>query len=544
MDPVPADANSVFPAQDMSTLLNGVTDPNSSLEDFLNSFSDVASWDLDFPADMPPAVQPKLEAGVGGVSVERPVPAYGNKVMTVMQQPVDQRYQVPGNWPQTPHHITQHVRPRSSHGHMYQMSAGLPPHQQYNSVQQRPTGLTHGSMETRNHMAPSQPCTQQSVVPFRSMQPCQPAPHQYLQHRPPMMSSHAMQSNHARTMSPGLQRSVVPNQTAMMHGEVSASPMSNQLHNLQVMVNNQTSMMHHGHVSISPGLGPNGDVLMHAKMHRTSTRLMHAGMTRHGAVSNDARLFQSSDYPPPNMMQQHQALNARNLQDQSSTMVAHPAAAGFHSQSSVPPLEHVMLRGPAGPVVQQNHRTAMVANHPSMMPAEPELRPNHFSGRSHGMGSVMSPMSRGAVHSSGPNCSQMGIASQQMMLVKQQQPVPVQRPARTAMMQPSQEMMDKNVAVAFPWHSPCSASNMMAQPAGVQNIAQGLHSPAMNQFPLTVSPAAGSNDRTLSRRQNSSPFSADIDSLSFISDSFLSQVADEGYCSQQPLLQPASSAGK
>lgn len=544
VDPVASDADSVFPVQDVSTLL---TDPNGSLEDFLNSWSDMASWDLDLPADMPPPVQPKLEEGVGRETADRPLPVYGNRMMNPKQQPVDQRYQVSGNWPQPPppHQITPQIRPGSLHvgnGRMHPMSAGPPSNQQYNGVQQGPTGLTHNTMEIRSHLPPSQPCARQTVVPFGNMQPCQqrevPVPHQFLQVRPPMMSNHVVPANHVRSLSPGLQHSMVPNQPAMMHGGVSAATMSNQLHNLQAMVNN--TMLHHSHVNMSPGLGPSaGDPLMHAKMHRNSTRGMHG--SRHG----DARLFQSAEYqPPPNIMHQHLpslSQNVGSLQDQSAGMVAHPAAAGFHRQSSVPPLQHTGLRGPAG---QQSHampnHTGMMANHPSMMPTQPELRPNHFSGRSHGMG-VMSPTHRGMVHSSGPVRNQMGMPSQQMMMLKQQ-PMQMQHLSRNTTMQQSQMMMDKNVS-AFQWHSPGTTPNMMAQPAGVQNVAQARNSPAVNQFPSTVGPTAGSNDQLLSSGQNNASFSADIDSLSFLSDPFLSQVSDDGYGGQQQMLQSASVAG-
>ena len=549
-----SDADSVFPVQDVSTLLNGVTDPNSSLEDFLNSWSDVTSWDLELTPDVSAQVQPKLEAGVSGETVDRSLPAYGNKMMTPKQPLVDQRYQVSGNWPQPPppHQIPPQIRPGSLHvgsSRMHPMSAGPPSHQQYNGVQQGPTGLTHNSMEMRNHLPPSQPCARQSIVPFGSMQPCQqrdvPVPHQFLQVRPPMMSNHAVPANHVRSLSPALQHSMVPNQSAMMHGGgVSATTMSNQLHNLQAMVNN--TMLHHTHVNMSPGLGPSagGDPLMHAKMHRNSTRGMHG--SRHSALTGDARLFQSSEYQPtPNIMHQHQASLSQNvgsLQDQSAAMVAHPAAPGFHKQSSVPPLQHAGLRGPS---VQQSHavpnHTGMMANHPPMMPTQPELRPNHFPGRSHGSMGVMPPTHRGMVHSSGPVRNQMAMPAQQMMMLKQQ-PMPMQHPGRNATMQQSQLMMDKNAA-AMQWHSPCSTPNMMAQPAGVQNMAQARNSPAVNQFPSTVGPTAGSSDQMLSTAQNNASFTADMDSLSFLSDPFLSQVSDDGYGSQQQMLQPTSAAG-
>jgi len=542
VDPVASDADSVFPVQDVSTLL---TDPNGSLEDFLNSWSDMASWDLDLPADMPAPVQPKLEAGVGAETADRPLPAYGNKMMNPKQQPVDQRYQVSGSWPQPPppHQITPQIRPGSLHvgnGRMHPMSAGPPSNQQYNSVQQGPAGLTHNSMEIRNHLPPSQPCARQTVIPFGNMQPCQQrevqVPHQFLQVRPPMMSNHVVPANHVRSLSPGLQHSMVPNQSAMMHGGVSAATMSNQLHNLQAMVNN--TMLHHSHGNMSSGLGPSaGDPLMHAKMHRNSTRGMHG--SRHG----DARLFQSSEYqPPPNIMHQHPpslSQNVGSLQDQSAGMVAHPAAAGFHRQSSVPPLQHTGLCGPSG---QQSHampsHNGMMPNHPSMMPTQPELRPNHFSGRLHGMG-VMSPAHRGMVHSSGPVRNQMGMPTQQMMMLKQQ-PMQMQHLGRNTTMQ--QMMMDKS-APAFQWHSPCTTPNMMAQPTGVQNVAPARNSPAVNQFASTVGPTAGSSEQMLSSGQNRASLSADIDSLSFLSDPFLSQVSDDGYGGQQQMLQSASAAG-
>jgi len=557
-DSMAADASSVFPASDMSTLLNEVNDPSGSLEEFLDSWSDMTPWELDFPADMPPAVQPKQEAGVVSETAERPLPAYGNKMMIAKQQAVDQRYQMPGNWPQPPHQITQHVQPASPHvgsSRVHHVSARLPPppHQQYNSVQQGHGGLTHNNMEIRNHMPPSQPCARRTVVPFGNMQPCQqrdvPGHRQYLQHQPPMMSNPAMQANHMRPMSPALQHSMVANQSAMVHGAASVTPMSNQLHNLQVMVNNQTSMMRHNRVNISPGLVPNGgglsDPLMHAKMmHRSSTRMTHNG--RHSAVPNEAHMFQSSEYlPPPNVMHQHQAQNAGSLQDQSVGMMTHPAAAGFHNQSPVPPLQHGTLHGQARPVVQHSHsmpnHTGMMANHPSMMPSQPELGPNHFPGRSHGM-AVMSPAHRGMVHSSGPNRSQMGILTQQMMMPKQQQPVQMPHPGRNATMPQSQAVMDKNAA-AFQWHQPSSTPNMMAQPPGVQNMAQVCNSPAGNQFPSNISPAACNTEHTLSSRQNNTPFTGDIDSLSFLSDPFLPQVSDDGYCGQQQMLQLTSAAG-
>jgi len=537
VDSMPAeDARSVFPVSDMSTLLSGVTDPGGSLDDI---FSDVASWDLDFPAEIPPAVQPKMEAGVSGETVERPLPVYGNKTMSSNHQPVDQHYQAAASWPQPPHQITQHVRPGSCNGvRMHPMSAGLSPHQQYNSIQQGAAGLTHGSVEMRNHMPPSQPCARQAVVPFGNMQPCQQrdmqGPPQYLQHRPPVMPNHASQM---RTMSPGLQHSMMLSQPTMM----SAAPMSNQLHNLQVMVNNQTSMMQRGHINVSPALGPSGsgslpDPMMQGKMQRNGTRMMNSG--RHSGVTNDSRLFQSSEYlPQPTMMRQSQA----QLHEKS-----HPAPpAGFHNQ---PPLQHGMMHGQAGPVVQQthpmpNHHSAMMANHPSMMPAQPELRPHHFSGRSHGMG-IMSPMHRGMVHSSGANRSQMGINAQQMVIMKQQQQQqqqPVQMQHQDRMMAQQSQVISDKTGAAFQWLSSCSTANMMVQPAGLQNVAQACHSPAVNQFAATVCPTAGSAGSH--GRQSNAAFTTDIDSLSFLSDHFLSQGPDDGYCPQQQMMQPASSAG-
>jgi len=541
VQPMAAGTSSVFPVGDM-------TDPGGSLEDFL---SDMSSWEFDFPAEIPPAVQSQLEAGVGGKMAERPLPMYENKMMSSKQQPPEQQYQVAGSWPQLPPQITQHVRPSSSHagnGRMHPMSAGLSPHQQYNGMLQGVAGLTHSSVEMSNNMPPSQPCARQTVVPYGNMQPCQQrdvqGPPQYLQHRPSMMSNHAMQSSQVRTMSPGLQHSMMPNQSAMMHAAVPAAPMSNQLHNLQVMVNNQTSMMHRSHINMSPGLGPNGsgdlsDPLMQGKMHRNSARMMRGG--HHNGVSNEARVFHSSEYlQQPNVMRQSPA----QLQNQSVNM-AHPAAAGFHNQSSMPPLQRGMMHGQVGPVVQQNHsmtnHSGIMANHPSMMPTQPELRPNHFSGRSHGMG-VMSPVHRGMVHSSGTTRSQVGIPSQQMMMLKQQQqqPVQMQHADRNAVLQQSQAISDKNGA-AFQWLSPCSTPNMMTPPAGVQNVTQARNSPAVNQFPPTVSPAAG----TVGGRggQSNASFTADIDSLSFLSDPFLSQVTDNGYCHQQQMMQQTSTAG-
>jgi len=513
-----------------------------SLEEFLRDM-DMASWDLDLPPDIPPPVQPKLEGAIIGETAEQPLPVYGKKTMNLMQQPVDQSYQVAGNWPQPPHQITPHVR--SSHagnGRMRLMSAGPLPHQQYNNIQQGGAGLTHIPMEVCNHIPPSQPCVRQAIVPFGNMPPCQqrdvPGSVHYLQHRPSMMSNPAMQASQVRTVSPGLQRTMMPNQTAMM----SASPTSNQLHNLQVMVNNQTNMMHRSHVNMSPGLGPNvpgglPDPLIHGKAHRNATRMMHGG--RHNGVTNDTRLFQTSEYmPQPNIMHQSQAL----LSDPSVNMVAHPAVAGFHNQSSVPPLQHGMPHGQARPVVQQGHpmpnHSGMVANHASMMPTQPELRPNQVSGRSHGMG-VMSPRHRGMIHSSGVTHSQMGIPAQQMMMLKQQ-PVQMQHPDRM-MPQPSEAMMDKNGA-AFQWLPSRSTPNVMVQPAGVQNVVtRARNSPAINQFPPTVSPTTGNTGGH--GAQNNTPFTADIDTLSFLSDPFLSQVPDDGYCTQQQMMLPSSTAG-
>jgi len=529
VDPVPADVNSVFPVQDM---LNGMTDASGSLEDFLNSWNDPTTWDLDFPADMTP-VQPKLEAGVGGKTVERPPSVYGNKMDSKQQQqPADQCYQLPGSWAQAPHQIAQHIRPVSSHVRMHAMSAGMPSHQHYSSMQPGPPGLTHSPMEIRTRMLPSQSCARQSTaVSYRNMQQClqrdMPTPRQYLQHRLP-----------PRALSPGLQHPVVANQSAMMH---SAVTMSNQLHNLQVMVNNQTNMMHR----ISPGLGPNGggvpDSLMHVKMHRSSVRMSHSG--RHSAVPNDTHLFQSLEYQsPPNIMHQRQAQltqNVGNLQDQSPGMLSHSATPGFHNQSSVPPLQHAVLHGGlSGPAVPQSHtmpnHARMMSNHQSVMPAQPELRPNHFPGRSHGMG-VMSHMHRGMVHSSGPVRSQMGMPSQQMMMLKQQ-PMPVQHPGRSSAIQQHQLIIDKN-ATAHQWPSPCSTPNVMAQPAGVQT----RNSPAVNQFTSSVSPAVGNCDQ-MSSASNIAPFTADIDSLSFLSEPFLSQVPDTGYCGQPQMLHATSAA--
>jgi len=512
-----------------------------SLEEFLRDM-DMASWDLDLPPDIPPPVQPKLEGAVIGEIVEPPLPVYGKKTMNLMQQPVDQSYQVAGSWPQPPHQITPHLR--SSHvgnGRMRLIPAGPPPHQQYNNMPQGGAGLTHIPMEVRNHIPPRQPCARQAVVPFGNMPPCQQrevqGPVHYLQHRPPMINP-AVQASQVRTMSPGIQRSVMPSQTAMM----SASPMSNQLHNLQVMVNNQTNMMHRSHVNISPGLGPNGsgglpDPLMHGKVHRNTTRMMHG--SRHNGMANDTRVFQTSEYlSQPNIMRQSQA----QLPDQSVNMVAHPAAAGFHNQSSVAPLQHGITHGQTGPVVQQGHpmpnHSGMVVHHSSMMPTQPELRPNQFSGRSHGMG-VMSPVHRGMVHPSGVPHSQMGIPGQQMMMLKQQ---PVQMQLSDRMMPQQSEVMSDKTGAAFQWLPSRSTPNVMVQPAGVQNVVtQARNSPAVNQFPPTVSPTTG-NIGGLGA-QNNTPFTGDIDSLSFLSDQFLSQVTDDGYCTQQQILQPSSTAG-
>jgi len=557
-----AEASSIIPEPDVSALLNGTSEPNCSLEEFLNSWCEPASWDVDFPADMPPLVQPNVEAGTGSKVIERPLPTYGNKnaKQQQQQQTVEQRYQVPGSWPQHPYQVAPHPRPGSSHagsGHMHQMSTGPPSYQQFNAVHQGPAGLTRGgSAEMHGHMPPGQAGMRQGVMAYGNMQSYQQrdvmGPHQYLQRRPLMMPKHALQPNHVRSMSPSLQHSLVPSETppaAAMHGPISATPLSNQLHNLQAMVNNQANMMHHhNHVGVSQGFGPNGsgglsDPVMHAKMGRSPMRVMHGG-DRH----SEAHLFQSPEYlQQTNVMHRsgaHLPQNGGsgggggNLPDRSAGTVAHPAAAGFRNQLAHHGAVH---GGQPGQVAQQRHVMAnhagMTANQPLMMPAQPELRPIHFSGRSHEMG-MMSPVHRGMIHSSGSvRGSPMGVANQQMMM----QPHPGRNAAAAAMPQ-SQPILDKNAA-PFQWNLSNSTADMMMHPVRVQNAGQACSSPALKQFPSTVSPAAVGIDHTLSGGQYNAPFTADLNSLSFLSDPFLPQVPDDRYCGQQQMLQPTSTAG-
>lgn len=538
-----ADVASAFPASEMSTLL-GAADPNGSLEDFLNSCGDMTAWDFDLPpADLPPTVLPKLEAGVSNKSVERPLSGYGNTVQKQQPPPppppIDKHYQAANNWPQPPHSI----RPTGSYGagRMHQMMAAPPPCH-VNSIQD------HSAVEMHSHMPPLQPGARQASVPFRNVQPRQQRdmlgpPHQFLQHQSPMMAG---QTQHMRSMSPAVQPAVPANPpAAMMHAAESA--MSNQLHNLQVMVNNHTHMMqHHNRSNVSPS----NDALIHAKMHRSQMR-MHAG----GRHANDVRMFQSPEYlPPQNMMhpsQAHLMKPGGGLHEPSAGMVAHPAATGFHSPSVTTP-QHGMIRGQMGPVVPQNpsiaRHPAMMANQPPSMHPQPELR--QFSARSHGM----SPMHCGALQPSGPGLSQMGISGQQMgipnqqlgisgqQMMPKQPPVPKQHLGRGATVHKSSAVLDKNSA-ALQWHAQCSTPSIVAQPTSVPNMAatQAHSSPAMHQFTPTLSPAAACN---VSHGHNSSAqFSAEIDCLSFLSDSFLSQVADDGYNVEPRILPPMSNPG-
>jgi len=449
VDPMSTDASSVFAGPETSSL-TGVTDANGSLEEFLSSWSnDAASWDLDFPADiLPTVVQPKTEA------VDRPLPTYVNATMSAKPQPVNDCYQIP----QPPQQLVRYMQPGS--GHMHQMSDGLIHRQQFSSIQQgHDVGLSRG------HIPAVQTGPRQAFD--NVLQPC----HQqggYLTHRPPAMLSH---------MRPASQRSM---------------PMSNQLHNLQVMVNNQTNMLQLSHVNVSPG-----DVTL------MNVKTPHRGLPR-GA--GGGRSFQTAEYlPPPNL--HHNP--AQLIQDQSSGMVVHsPAAiAGFHNQSAS---QHGLMRGQHRTVSSQQHVFHSVsnntANHASMIPPDP--RSTQFTGAVHGM----SPVHHGMPHSSGPSRN----PSQQVMM-------PLQHPSTVHQ---SPTVIDKTSGL-FNWHSQ-PATAMMSPRPGPNMTAPARNSPTVRPFPPTI--------------VSHGPDDANIDSLSFLSDQFLPQVADDRYSAPQ-MIQPTSSAG-
>ena len=612
---VDSDANTVFGVMDMS-LLNGAAAPDAggALEEFLSSWNtDVTSWDLDFPADMSPAVvQPKMESGVGGEGVEQA--SYGSVMMAGKEQ-----YQVPVHWPPPPPHLsaeqvrpphlsTQQVRPaqqvrpphlsservRSNEHVRPPVSWPVPPAQQlrlarvgsgqmqtmaacqqFNGMQQGPRSMTPPAVDVHGIMT-----ARQTISPFGTMQPpCQQRdgpgpPHQYVQHRPAMMSHHAAQvsrmspavvSHHAQVspammshhaaqvshMSPAMQVSHHMSPAVMSHHAqvspvmmthhatqvthmspamqvshhmspavvshhaqvspvmmshhvaqvshmsldepvmMSSAPMSNQLHNLQVMVNNQTSRLHQSHV--------NSDGLMHAKMHRTGQRMLPGA--RHGSVAHDTRLYPPP--PPAGMMQQS----------------ARAASAGFCEQ--LPSQHGGMLQGHPG------------ANHSSMIA---ELRP---------------PAAQVSVRSHAHHQATGRSPGQQMALRHQ---------GRHAAMHPTAAMLNNNSSAAvLQWHTRCSVGSVMAQPAGgggpgmAVSLAPGRQSQPAGG--MAVSPAAGCQLPSAAdvshqlcpdaRTQSNASLTVDFDSLSFLSETLMSSAAEDGYCAapRQHVLQPSSTAG-
>ena len=287
----------------------------------------------------------------------------------------------------------------------------------------------------------------QTMVPYGSHQQRAAAPPQYLQHRPlqplPAAAAAATMMSHQRGGGGQVHLSAV---AAAAHQSV--LPMSNQLHNLQVMVNNQTSLLRHqSHVSMMTPHSDTTATLMHGKMgHRTAAAQRHVHDAHVYPLPSQPGMIQQTSRPPP----------------------AAVAAAGFCDEL---PTQHGMVRAS-----HTNHESSMMAEHRAAQLSGELLRPPPAAAQLLGRSPLHHQSAAGVV----------GQRSGQMTLQHASS-----RHALTAQHSPTPTADNSNMSAALHWHNgaamiqPCNNGPVMSQPQ-----SSGLHGVVASTGAMLAQPAA------------------------------------------------------